>query len=130
MTPRGRILVVDDSTATREVLADALEIQGYQVQTAADGRQAWDLVRQNLTAYDLVLSDMNMPGMDGLELLTRIGADALRLQVILMTGHPDPAIPVQAQRLGAVAVLLKPWGLEQLYQTLRRALSERARSAG
>jgi CheY-like chemotaxis protein len=129
MTPGGRILVVDDSITTCEILVEALEVQGYQVQTAADGGQAWNLVRQNPTAYDLVLSDVTMPGMDGLELLTRIRADTPEIQVILMTGHPDPAIPVQAQRLGAVAVLLKPWGLEQLYQTLRRALSERARSA-
>jgi CheY-like chemotaxis protein len=125
MTPGGRILVVDDNIATCEVLVDALEVQGYQVQTAADGRQAWDLIRQNPTDYDLVLSDVNMPRMDGLELLARIRADAPGIQVILMTGHPHPAIPVQARRLGAVAVLLKPWGLEQLYQTLRRALSAR-----
>ena len=130
MTFGGRILVVDDSFATREVLADALEVQGYEVQTATDGRQAWDLVRQNPTAYDVVLSDVTMPRMDGLALLARIRREAPRIPVILMTGHPDPAIPVQAQRLGAVAVLLKPWGLEQLYQTLRRALSERARPAG
>lgn len=130
MTPRTLILVVDDHIATCEILADALEIQGYQVQTAADGRQAWDLVRQNPTAYDLVLSDVNMPRMDGLELLARIRADAPEIQVILMTGHPDPAIPVQAERLGAVGVLLKPWGLEQLYRTLQRAISERACPAG
>jgi two-component system C4-dicarboxylate transport response regulator DctD len=87
------------------------------------------LVRQNPIAYNLVLSDVTMPGMDSLDLRTRIRADAPRIQVILMTGHPDPGIAVQAQRLGAVAVLLKPWGLERLYQTLRRALSEQARSA-
>lgn len=130
MTPGSRILVVDDHIATCEILADALEIQGYKVQTAADGRQAWDLVPQSPMAYDLVLSDVNMPRMDGLELLARIRADAPEIHVILMTGHPDPAILEQAQRLGAVAVLLKPWGLEQLYRTLQRAISERARPAG
>jgi DNA-binding NtrC family response regulator len=87
-------------------------------------------VQQNPAAHDVVLSDVNMPRMNGLELLARIRADAPEIQVILMTGHPDPAISVQAERLGAVGVLLKPWGLEQLYQTLRRALSERARPAG
>jgi CheY-like chemotaxis protein len=130
MMSGGRIHVVDDSTATRKVWADALEVQGYQVQTAADGWQVWDLVRQNPTAYDLVLSDVTMPGLDGLELLTKIRVDAPWLQVILMTGRPDPAIPVRAQRLGAVAVLPKPWGLEELYQALRRALLERRRSTG
>ena len=105
MTPEGQILVVDDNPEAREVLADALELQGYQVQTAADGWQAWDLVRQNPMAYNLVLSDMKMPGMNGLELLTRIRADASGLQVILMTGHPDPAILVQAQRLLGIAAL-------------------------
>jgi CheY-like chemotaxis protein len=82
MIPGDRILVVDDSDAIRQILVDALEEQGYRVQAAADGRQAWDLLRRNPLCYDLVITDMIMPAMNGVELLASIMADLPRIKVI------------------------------------------------
>jgi CheY-like chemotaxis protein len=124
MIPGDRILVVDDSEAIRQILADALEQQGYQVQTAADGHQAWELLRQNRFCYDLVITDVTMPAMDGLELLARIMADWPWIKVVLITGCADTDLKLQAQMLGAVAVLSKPCSLEQIQRTLRLALTK------
>ena len=118
-----RILIVDDSEAIRLILADALEQQGYRVQTAADGRQAWKLLRDNPLSYDLVITDVTMPAMDGLELLARLTADWPRIKVVLITGCADPDLNLRAQMLGAVAVLSKPCSLEQIQRTLRLALA-------
>jgi CheY-like chemotaxis protein len=124
MIPADRILVVDDSKAIREILADALEQQGYRVQTAADGHQAWELLRQSPFCYDLVITDVTMPAIDGLELLARIMADWPWIKVVLITGCVDPDLQLQAQMLGAVAVLSKPCSLEQIQRTLRLALAK------
>jgi CheY-like chemotaxis protein len=124
MIPGERILVVDDSEAIRQILADALEQQGYRVQTAADGHQAWELLRQNPFCYDLVITDVTMPAMDGLDLLARVMADWPWIKVVLITGYADPDLKLQAQMLGAVAVLSKPCSLEQIHRTLRLALAK------
>jgi CheY-like chemotaxis protein len=71
MIAGDRILVVDDSDSVRRILAEALEGEGYRVYTASDGRRAWDLLRQYPFFYDLVISDVMMPAMNGLELLRR-----------------------------------------------------------
>ncbi len=123
MIPGDRILVVDDSEAIRLILVDALEQQGYRVQSATDGHQAWELLRRNPFCYDLVITDVAMPAMNGLELLARIMADAPWIKVILITGYADPDLKLQAQMLGAAAVLSKPCSLEHLHRTLRLALA-------
>jgi CheY-like chemotaxis protein len=124
MIPGDRILVVDDSEAIRLILVDALEQQGYRVQSATDGHQAWELLRQNRFCYDLVITDVTMPAMDGLELLARIMADWPWIKVILITGCADTDLKLQAQMLGAVAVLSKPCSLDQIQRTLRLALTK------
>jgi two-component system response regulator FlrC len=124
MVPRDRILVVDDSESIRSILAEALETQGFRVDTAADGEHAWELVRQAPFFYDLVLTDVMMPEMDGLELLSRIMSDSPWIKVILMTGHSDPELKGKAERLGAFTILSKPIGLEQIQRTLKLALAK------
>jgi two-component system response regulator FlrC len=124
MLARDRILVVDDNESVRSILADALEYEGFRVSTAADGQYAWELVRQRPFAYDLVLTDMTMPAMDGIALLSKIMMDSPWIKVILMTAHQDVDLKVKAELLGAFTVLFKPFGIEQIYQTLRRALAK------
>jgi two-component system cell cycle response regulator CpdR len=123
MLARDRILVVDDNESARSILAEALEYEGFRVTTAADGRHAWDLVQHMPFAYDLVLTDMRMPAMDGIELLSKIMTDLPWIKVIVMTGAADPDLRVKAELLGAFTVLSKPFGVEQVYQSLRRALA-------
>jgi DNA-binding NtrC family response regulator len=127
MIPRDRILLVDDNESVRRILAEGLEREGFRVCTAADGRRAWELVRRTPLSYDLVLTDVTMPEMDGIELLTRIMADSPWIKVILMTGRPDPNLKIKAEMLGAFTVLIKPLGLGQLQQTLKLALMENVR---
>jgi DNA-binding NtrC family response regulator len=124
MLARDRILVVDDNESVRNILADALEYEGFRVSTAADGQCAWELVRQRPFAYDLVLTDMTMPAMDGIALLGKIMMDSPWIKVILMTAHQDVELKIKAELLGAFTVLFKPFGIEQIYQTLRRALAQ------
>jgi CheY-like chemotaxis protein len=124
MIPGDRILVVDDSETIRQILVDALEEQGYRVETAADGRQAWDLLRRNPLCYDLVITDVIMPAMNGLELLASIMADLPWIKVVLITGCVDPDLKLQAEMLGAAAVLSKPCSLEHIQRTLQLALAK------
>jgi DNA-binding NtrC family response regulator len=124
MLARDRILVVDDNESVRSILAEALEYEGFRVSTAADGQCAWELVRQRPFAYDLVLTDMTMPAMDGIALLGKIMMDSPWIKVILMTAHQDVDLKVKAELLGAFTVLFKPFGIEQIYQTLRSALAK------
>jgi CheY-like chemotaxis protein len=123
MIAGDRILVVDDSDVVRRILAEVLEGEGYRVYTAPDGQRAWELLRQYPFFYDLVISDVMMPAMNGLELLRRITANSPWIKVILMTGYRDPDLTATAQALGATAVLTKPWSLEQIQRTLRLALA-------
>jgi DNA-binding NtrC family response regulator len=124
MLARDRILVVDDNESVRGILVEALEDQGFRVSAAADGQSAWDLVRRMPFSYDLVLTDMMMPAMDGIALLSKIMMNSPWIKVILMTAHHDVDLKVKAELLGAVTVLFKPFGIEQIQRTLRCALAK------
>jgi DNA-binding NtrC family response regulator len=124
MLARDRILVVDDNKSTRTLLAESLAFQGFRVSTAADGKRAWELVQRMPFAYDLVLTDMQLPAMNGIELLSKIMTESPWIKVIVMTGMQDPDIKVKAELLGAFTVLSKPLGVEQISQMLRRALAK------
>ena len=124
MLARDRILVVDDNESVRSILAEALENQGFRVSTAVDGQRAWELVRQTPFSYDLVLTDMRMPAMDGIALLSKIMMESPWIKVIMMTGARDPDLKVKAELLGAFTVLVKPLQVEQVHRILRRALAK------
>jgi CheY-like chemotaxis protein len=87
---KGRILVVDDEANARTALAELLSDEGYTVETAADGFKA--LGKAAETAPDLVLTDLKMPGMDGVELLRKLKADDADAVVLVMTARARPTI--------------------------------------
>jgi DNA-binding NtrC family response regulator len=124
MLARDRILVVDDNESIRTILAESLAYQGFRVDTAADGQRAWELVQHMPFSYDLVLTDMQMPAMNGIELLSKIMVESPWIKVIVMTGAQDPDLQVKAELLGAFTVLSKPFGVDQIAHTLRRALAK------
>lgn len=130
MARENRILVVDDSQENRAILADILGRQGYTVDTASDGQQALTYLRLTWFSCDLVITDLMMPGMSGIELLAKIRADSPWIQVVLISGHLDHEISLKAQMLGAFAVLPKPCSIEKLSDTVKLALLESTAAQG
>ena len=111
------ILLAEDDARLREALTDSLELQGHQVIQAANGYEAWRLLERQLP--DLVLSDINMPQMSGLELLERVRASHRWLPMVLMTAYGDVNQAVQAMQRGANDYLMKPFDLRELENLLR-----------
>lgn len=118
--PSQTVLVVDDEKNVRLTLRQALEDLGLTVETAEDGTEALD--RLEKTEYDLMLLDLRMPGLDGLEVLQRTRRTAPDLPVVIATAHGTVQNAVQAVRRGAVDVLLKPISLDSLRDLVDRVL--------
>jgi two-component system NtrC family response regulator len=115
-----RILVADDDESLRRVIEFNLKQEGYDVKTVADGAQALDLLKNE--RFDLLLSDMKMPGLSGLELLMRaMGLDP-DIKVILITAYATVPQAVEAVKLGAFDYLTKPFEKEELSVTIQKAL--------
>ena len=117
------ILVVDDKEQMREVLQKFLTAEGYKVETAASAREA--LARLEARGYDLILSDIRMPGMDGNELLDRVRARDTEAIVILMTAFGSIEAAVSAIRRGAYDYISKPFEMSEIVLRIQRALGNR-----
>ncbi|HSB79289.1 MAG TPA: sigma-54 dependent transcriptional regulator [Candidatus Methylomirabilis sp.] len=114
----GRILVVDDEAAQRDILAGFLRKQGYEVREAASGPAALDLLRTE--PVDLVLTDVRMPGMSGLDLLREARALNYELPVVVLTAYGSITDAVTAMREGAVDYLSKPVDLDAVLHRVRK----------
>ena len=116
----SRVLVVDDEQSMRNMLAIALKQEGYEVVTAEDGEAA----RREIEAssVDLIVSDIRMPGLDGIEVLRFAREHTPGTEVILVTAHASTASAVEALRLGAYDYVTKPFDIDELKLTVRRAL--------
>lgn len=118
-----RVLLVEDDPETRSVLVETLAAAGYNVTAAESGTSAMDrLARQD---FDLVLTDLVMPGMSGLELLRWIKESELEAEVIVLTGHAEVPTAVEAMRHGAYYYLAKPWSDSELKELLAKAVEKR-----
>ena len=126
---RKRILIVDDEPSLRKVLRAHLGRAGYEVETAEDGHAAVQALDN--APFDLVVSDLRMPGMDGMELLGWCRSRYPGLPVVLITAHGTVDSAVEAIKLGAYDYITKPFDQEELRTIIRRALAteERARSS-
>ncbi len=123
-----RILIVDDDAAVAEGVALALRVIGYGASTAADGDEALRQVAE--APVDAVLLDVRMPGMDGVEVLTRLRQEHKDVAVILLTAVDDENIAREAMRLGARDFLTKPCDLRLLQLTLEYAFAQRESGQG
>src|ERR1700675_3481631 len=123
MVDKEKILVVDDEEAIREVVSTLLEAQGYLCTVRQNGRLALEAFRQG--TFDLVLSDIVMPEMDGLKLLAELRRDDPDVPVIMVAAMHDISIALEAIRAGAYDYILKPFEKDQLYLSVRRALEHR-----
>ena len=118
-----KILVVDDEEAIREVVSTLLESQGFACKVFSNGRLALEGFQKD--TYDLVLSDIVMPEMDGLKLLAELRRLDPDVPVIMVTAMHDIAIALEAIRAGAYDYILKPFEKDQLHLSVERALEHR-----
>lgn len=120
---KANILVVDDEPLIGEVFTDYLGEQGYSVEVADDAYQALQLASGNV--YDLIILDIRMPGMDGVEALEKLKQSQPRAQFILMTGYWDQTQHLQerAQRIGIFASVEKPFDMPEIMPLIEKALA-------
>jgi DNA-binding NtrC family response regulator len=124
-----RILVVDDEKIKRVTLADDLSGQGHEVVTASDGQAAIELLDREV--FDVVITDMKMPRMDGMELLKRIKSQPYAdVRVIVMTAYGSIPVAVEAMKLGAFDFLTKPFRNEDVFPLIDRIRRERRETEG
>lgn len=117
------ILIIDDEKNIREGLSAALELEGYSVRLAADGREGLALIERG--DIDLVITDLRMPGISGEEVLSRVRGESPGIPVIVLTGHGSIDTAVDAMRNGAYDFLTKPLSLDRLTLIVKRALAGR-----
>jgi DNA-binding NtrC family response regulator len=115
-----RILVAEDEEIMRITVLDHLRTQGWQVDAAATGGQALELIKKN--SYQLMLSDIRMPGMDGETLLGEVKLLAPRIEVVMMTAHGSADTAIRCLKKGAVDYIQKPFDLDDLSFRIKRIL--------
>lgn len=120
---RARILVVDNETQIRALLRTTLELEGFQVQVASSSAEA--LAALELNNFELVLTDIVMPVLDGIALMEKIHQGSPNLPVVMVTAVHDIAVAIDAMRRGAHDYLLKPFEREVLLASVQRALEHR-----
>lgn len=120
MTDAARILVVDDERVIREILAEFLTLEGFSVNTVEDGEKA--LTELRLNPYDLLITDLKMPRLSGLQLLEKIEQERLGVLTVLMTGFGTVETAIEAMKKGAYDYLLKPFKVEEVIHVVQRAL--------
>ncbi|MDF1591660.1 MAG: response regulator [Desulfobacterales bacterium] len=123
-----RILLADDNKAIRNVVSEFLEFIGYEVALAINGIEALAVFLDR--TFDLVLTDFEMPAMDGLTLAGHIKERSPRTPVILLTGSDSEAVLEKVKRGSVDSVIFKPFRLEDLQSTVQGALASRERGPG
>ena len=114
------ILVIDDEPEIRELLAEHLRARGYRVATASDGFAAVSLINRSAGQFGLILTDLHLPGADGLGVLQAARAASPSTQVVIITGYASLDSAITAVRLGAYDYLTKPFSLGQIDVLLAR----------
>ena len=115
-----RILVVDDDRAIRDILSDVLSFMGFSVAVARSGNEGFDLFLKD--RFDLVLTDLRMPGMDGWELAFHIKSRAPNTPVVLITGQQKEEVMESDKGDRVDFVLFKPFELKEMQKTVHRML--------
>lgn len=115
------ILVVDDQMGVRRLLFEAFQEEGYKVDMAANGPDALEKINQ--VRPDIVLMDMKMPGMSGLEVLREVKKQDKDLKIILMTAYGELEIVAEAMALGVTEYVTKPFDINEVRELVRKALA-------
>ncbi|OUS29675.1 sigma-54-dependent Fis family transcriptional regulator [Gammaproteobacteria bacterium 45_16_T64] len=117
---KSNIMIVEDDTDLREVIVDTLEMEGFSVISACDGEEA--LLQLSRHSVSLVISDVNMPRLDGYQLLRKMATDWPQLPVLIMTAYGSISNAVEAIRNGAIDYMEKPFSTQTLLATVKRHL--------
>ncbi|AAP12199.1 sporulation initiation phosphotransferase Spo0F [Bacillus tropicus] len=120
----GKILIVDDQYGIRVLLHEVFQKEGYQTFQAANGFQALDIVKKDNP--DLVVLDMKIPGMDGIEILKHVKEIDESIKVILMTAYGELDMIQEAKDLGALMHFAKPFDIDEIRQAVRNELAVEA----
>ena len=118
----SRILVIDDERSIRNTLKDILEYEKYEVDQAEDGNKGIELIRS--AEYDVVLCDIKMPGLDGIEVLERVVVLTPDTPVVMISGHGNIDTAVESIKKGAFDYIEKPLDLNRLLITIRNAMDK------
>ena len=125
----AKILIIDDERGIRNTLREVLADEGYEVEVAENGKQGLEMAQAK--SYDLIYSDIKMPEMDGLEVLSKISEfraqnsdsfESIECPIVMISGHGDIETAVQALKMGAYDFLLKPLDLNRILITTKNAL--------
>ncbi|MBM6616775.1 response regulator [Bacillus suaedaesalsae] len=120
----GKLLIVDDQFGIRILLNEVFQKEGYQTFQAANGFQALDIVDKH--SPELVLLDMKIPGMDGIEILKRMKVKDKDIQVIIMTAYGELDMIQEAKDLGAITHFAKPFDIDDIREAVRKHLPIRS----
>ena len=119
---RPRVLVADDEASIRELLGRTLALAEYDVDVVVDGRSALDRLR--VDNYDLLIADLRMPGVDGLQLIREARRFNSILKVIIITGYSSESAAIEAVNLGVTGYLTKPFRVAQVLSAVGKALGD------
>jgi excisionase family DNA binding protein len=119
---RPRVLVADDEASVRDLLSKTLALAEYDVDVAADGRTAVD--RMRVLSYDLLITDLKMPGVDGLTVIREARRLKADIPIIIITGFSTEASAIEAVNLGVSGYLTKPFRIPRVLSVAARALGE------
>lgn len=123
MTTAPRILIVDDEERFRLTLAKLLKVRELDVTTLGSGPEALEVLKQE--QYDVIVLDVRMPGMDGIETLAEIKKLNPNIEVIILTGHASVDAAVDIMKLGGYDYLLKPSSVEELIEKIEAAFERK-----
>lgn len=116
-----RILIVDDQLGIRMLLTELLHREGFVTDQASNGREALALMKEY--AYDLILLDMKIPGMNGIEILRSIRRNSPGINVMMMTAYGELDMVEEAKNLGVLHYFAKPFDVEEIRSEVHKALS-------
>ncbi|MBI5569296.1 MAG: diguanylate cyclase [Desulfomonile tiedjei] len=117
------ILVVDDDAMVLDIVVESIRAAGLNADACEDGAEA--LAKNEATHYDLILTDMKLPGLDGLSLIKRLKADNSDTDVIVITGYGSVENAVECMKAGAIDYIIKPFTVDQIQVAVRKALDHR-----
>ena len=112
----AHILVIDDEAELRSIIRETLESRGHEIEEASDGEEA--LVKCWATAFDLVITDIKMPHLSGLSVISKLNREHPNTKIIAITGY-DPLLLFQAQEIGASMAFTKPFSLVDLVDAVQ-----------